>query len=62
MSISTWQKSSYSGNASNCLELAEAADESVLLRESDEPSAVIVASRAVFGGLVRATRCDVIDS
>ncbi|MFH8406919.1 DUF397 domain-containing protein [Streptomyces sp. NPDC018019] len=33
MSIPTWQKSSYSGNASNCIELTEAADKSVLLRD-----------------------------
>ncbi|MER7652379.1 MULTISPECIES: DUF397 domain-containing protein [Actinomycetes] len=61
MTITNWQKSSYSGNASNCVELAEAADRTVLLRESDEPSTVVVTSPQVLGGLLRAARGDVID-
>ncbi|WP_078882013.1 DUF397 domain-containing protein [Streptomyces rimosus] len=61
MTITNWQKSSYSGNASNCVELAEAAGRTVLLRESDEPSTVVVTSPQVLGGLLRAVRGDVID-
>ncbi|WP_078897736.1 DUF397 domain-containing protein [Streptomyces rimosus] len=61
MSIPTWQKSSYSGNASNCVELAKDADASALLRESDEPSTIIVTSPRAIGGLLRAARSDVID-
>ncbi|MFH8746151.1 DUF397 domain-containing protein [Streptomyces rimosus] len=60
MSMLGWQKSSYSGNASNCVELAKGANVSVVLRESDEPSAVIVTSPQALEGLLSAVRGDVI--
>ncbi|MGO4752577.1 DUF397 domain-containing protein, partial [Streptomyces sp. 2MCAF27] len=39
MSTYLWRKSSFSGDASNCVE-ASAADGVVALRESDEPDVV----------------------
>lgn len=33
----TWQKSTYSGDSSNCVHVAAASSSTVLLRESDEP-------------------------
>ncbi|MGQ4516330.1 DUF397 domain-containing protein [Streptomyces sp. DW26H14] len=42
MSNLTWQKSSYSGNASNCLNVAADADDGTIkLRESDDPDTVV---------------------
>jgi hypothetical protein len=32
-----WQKSTYSGDSSNCVYVAAASPSSILLRESDEP-------------------------
>ncbi|MGW5866078.1 DUF397 domain-containing protein [Streptomyces sp. NPDC055239] len=37
MATLNWQKSSYSSEGNNCVELATAPDDSTRLRESDEP-------------------------
>ncbi|KAA6214261.1 DUF397 domain-containing protein [Streptomyces albofaciens JCM 4342] len=55
-----WQKSSYSSEGNNCLELAVGADGGVLVRENDDPSIAVAASTAAIGGLLRATRGDLI--
>ncbi|MFC9847315.1 DUF397 domain-containing protein [Streptomyces sp. NPDC060223] len=36
-----WQKSSYSSEGNNCLELATASDGTIRLRESDEPAVTL---------------------
>ncbi|MFJ2257633.1 DUF397 domain-containing protein [Streptomyces sp. NPDC087844] len=36
-----WQKSSFSSEASNCLELATAPDGTLRLRESDDPTTTL---------------------
>ncbi|MFH8464343.1 DUF397 domain-containing protein [Streptomyces sp. NPDC017991] len=36
-----WQKSSFSSEASNCLELATAPDRTLRLRESDDPTTAL---------------------
>ncbi|MCX4755679.1 DUF397 domain-containing protein [Kitasatospora purpeofusca] len=41
MAAQTWQKSSFSGDAANCIYLAAAADGGIRIRESDEPDVVI---------------------
>ncbi|MFD9067947.1 DUF397 domain-containing protein [Kitasatospora purpeofusca] len=41
MTAYDWQKSSYSTEAANCLDLAAAPDGAVKLRESDEPDTVL---------------------
>ncbi|WP_078897735.1 DUF397 domain-containing protein [Streptomyces rimosus] len=51
-----WQKSSYSSEGNNCLELAVGTDGEVLVRESDDPSIVVATSPAVVGGLLRAAQ------
>ncbi|MFE1431273.1 DUF397 domain-containing protein [Streptomyces griseoaurantiacus] len=33
----SWQKSTYSGDSSNCVHVAAMAPDTILLRESDEP-------------------------
>ncbi|MEV5599147.1 DUF397 domain-containing protein [Streptomyces sp. NPDC052496] len=60
MSVPDWQKSSYSGNASNCIELAASSGGVVLLRESDAPSIIVTVSPAAIGGLVRTVQGDVL--
>ncbi|WP_073758689.1 DUF397 domain-containing protein [Streptomyces sp. CB02923] len=58
MSIPDWQKSSYSGNASNCVELAAAPGELVLIRESDEPAVRFAATSAALMRFLRFVRTD----
>lgn len=63
MSDIQWQKSSYSadGPGNACVELAHAPDASILLRESDEPHAVITTTPAALRALayvVKAGRFD----
>ncbi|WP_326729614.1 DUF397 domain-containing protein [Streptomyces phaeochromogenes] len=54
-----WQKSSYSGpeDAPNCVEIAaRQGTRTLLLRESDEPDAVITATGAGLAALIRHLR------
>ncbi|ADI10349.1 hypothetical protein SBI_07229 [Streptomyces bingchenggensis BCW-1] len=57
MSDIQWQKSSYSadGPGNNCVELARTPD-SILLRESDEPHAVITTTPAALRALTHAVK------
>ncbi|KOG66427.1 hypothetical protein ADK76_02415 [Streptomyces griseoflavus] len=41
----TWQRSSYSNEGANCLNLAAASDGTLRLRESDAPEATLSATR-----------------
>jgi Domain of unknown function (DUF397) len=41
MSTYDWQKSSYSGNAANCVYLASADDGSIKIHESDAPEVIL---------------------
>ncbi|WP_206503901.1 DUF397 domain-containing protein [Streptomyces chrestomyceticus] len=45
MSRLTWQKSSYSNAAVNCVNIAAAPDGAVRLRESDVPQVIITTTR-----------------
>ncbi|GAA1408411.1 hypothetical protein GCM10009639_58130 [Kitasatospora putterlickiae] len=51
----TWQKSSFSGDAANCIYLAGGADSAIMIRESDEPDVVIATTpdrlRAFIAGI-----------
>ncbi|MEV8479285.1 DUF397 domain-containing protein [Streptomyces sp. NPDC051173] len=58
MSSYQWQKSSYSGTSSNCLNVAAASDSTLLLRESDNPGSTITATPAALGALINAIRRD----
>ncbi|MDQ1036587.1 hypothetical protein QFZ75_003003 [Streptomyces sp. V3I8] len=51
-----WQKSSFSSEASNCLELATAPDGTLRLRESDDPAAVLTLRTTGLAALLTATR------
>ncbi|WP_406086496.1 DUF397 domain-containing protein [Kitasatospora purpeofusca] len=41
MAAPIWQKSSFSGDAENCVYLAATADGGIRIRESDEPDVVV---------------------
>ncbi|MER6105058.1 DUF397 domain-containing protein [Streptomyces sp. NPDC001832] len=47
-----WQKSSFSGEAANCVNVAATADGTLRLRESDDPDVILVATRAGLSALV----------
>ncbi|MFI1680914.1 DUF397 domain-containing protein [Streptomyces sp. NPDC020607] len=48
----TWQKSTYSSEASSCVYIATAPDGTIHLRESDDPDVILRASRAQLGALI----------
>ncbi|GHA14568.1 hypothetical protein GCM10010372_12790 [Streptomyces tauricus] len=54
-----WQKSSFSSEASNCLELATAPDGTLQLRESDDPATTIAVPLAGFRSLLTAVRQEI---
>lgn len=56
MSNYRWQKSSYSGDSSNCVNVAAASDGTMRLRESDDPDAMLTVTPAVLHGLIRAAK------
>ncbi|WP_030018354.1 DUF397 domain-containing protein [Streptomyces monomycini] len=52
MSRLTWQKSSYSNAAVNCVNIAAAPDGTVRLRESDDPDVILAATRGELAALL----------
>lgn len=51
-----WQKSSYSSEGNNCLELATAPDGTLRLRESDDPTTALTLRTPDLASLLAATR------
>lgn len=47
-----WQKSSFSGEAANCVNVAAAPDGTLRLRESDDPDVILAATRAGLSALL----------
>lgn len=47
-----WQKSSFSGEAANCVNVAAAHDGTLRLRESDDPFVILAATRVGLSALV----------
>ncbi|MFJ8436850.1 DUF397 domain-containing protein [Kitasatospora sp. NPDC094019] len=60
MSELDWQKSSFSGDQANCVEV-RAGDGLVELRESDDGDVVLHTTPAAFAGLLRAVKADRLD-
>ncbi|MFI1331040.1 DUF397 domain-containing protein [Streptomyces sp. NPDC020845] len=58
MSTYNWRKSSYIGNAGNCVNVAADRDGTVRIRESDTPDVKLAASSATFGAFIRAVKAD----
>ncbi|MFH8488183.1 DUF397 domain-containing protein [Streptomyces longisporoflavus] len=56
MSALNWQKSSYSSEGSNCVELAAASDSTLRLRESDDPTAIVTLRAPALSSLLGAIR------
>lgn len=63
MSTSTdnWQKSSFSGNAANCVCVALDGDSKVRMRESDAPGTTLATTPATFGVFIRAVKAGTLD-
>ncbi|MET9294915.1 DUF397 domain-containing protein [Streptomyces sp. NPDC003077] len=55
-----WQKSSYSSEASSCLEIAAAHDGLLCFRESDIPDVILVARPDVLKGLLATLKIDAV--
>ncbi|MEV6164494.1 DUF397 domain-containing protein [Streptomyces sp. NPDC052052] len=47
-----WQKSSFSAEAANCVNVAAAPDGTFRLRESDDPDVILAATRAGLSALL----------
>ncbi|MET7883690.1 DUF397 domain-containing protein [Streptomyces avermitilis] len=56
MSELQWQKSTYSQEASACVYLATTPTGTILLRESDEPEAILSTGTRQLGALISALR------
>ncbi|MED7955141.1 DUF397 domain-containing protein [Streptomyces sp. BE303] len=56
MAEHSWQKSSFSGDAANCLYLAAVSDGVVKIRESDDPEAVITTTPESLRAFIRGVK------
>ncbi|RNF84680.1 DUF397 domain-containing protein [Streptomyces botrytidirepellens] len=61
MSPYTWRKSSYSGNAANCVYVRNDRDGTLRLRESDAPDTVLATNRTTFDTFIRAAKAGKLD-
>lgn len=61
MSLYTWRKSSYSGNAANCVYVRNDRDGTLHLRESDAPEVTLAASPTAFSTFIRAAKAGEFD-
>ncbi|MPY64928.1 DUF397 domain-containing protein [Streptomyces spongiae] len=48
-----WQKSTYSGDGSNCVHLAASAGGAIHLRESDAPHTILTTTQSPLHALIR---------
>lgn len=51
-----WQKSTYSGDSSNCVYVAATPAGTVHLRESDEPETILTTAPTALKSLIRALK------
>ncbi|MBQ0848682.1 DUF397 domain-containing protein [Streptomyces sp. BH-SS-21] len=56
MHATDWQKSTYSGDGSNCVCVAATPAGTVALRESDAPDTTLITTRARLGELIRSLK------
>ncbi|WP_200303730.1 DUF397 domain-containing protein [Streptomyces adelaidensis] len=52
----SWQKSTYSGDSINCVNLATTPSGHVLLRESDDPAVILTTTPVLLNSLIRALK------
>ncbi|MGR3934904.1 DUF397 domain-containing protein [Streptomyces sp. BRA346] len=57
----TWQKSSYSGNAGNCVYVRNDRGGRLQLRESDVPDTVLTTKPSTFDTFIRAAKAGALD-
>ncbi|MFE5585673.1 DUF397 domain-containing protein [Kitasatospora sp. NPDC056531] len=53
MAVQDWQKSSYSGDAANCIYVSTTVDCDIKIRESDDPDTVITTTPDTLRALLR---------
>ncbi|MFF2412210.1 DUF397 domain-containing protein [Streptomyces sp. NPDC058092] len=58
MSAYNWQKSSYSTEGANCINVAGAPDGTFRLRESDESNVILIAGRVGLSALLASIKGD----
>ena len=56
-----WQKSSYSSEGNNCVELANAPDGTIRLRESEDPTVALTLRPSDLRSLLAAARIEIAD-
>ncbi|GAB2625009.1 hypothetical protein GCM10027168_65990 [Streptomyces capparidis] len=56
MSALNWQKSSYSVELANCINVATTPQGTIALRESDDPDVIVTVSPDAFGGLIQSLK------
>ncbi|MEU0844242.1 DUF397 domain-containing protein [Streptomyces sp. NPDC005962] len=56
-----WRKSSYSGNAGNCVYVRGDRDGTLRLRESDVPDTILATHPTAFGAFIRAAKAGKLD-
>ncbi|MFI6447367.1 DUF397 domain-containing protein [Kitasatospora sp. NPDC050543] len=60
MSQLTWQKSSFSGDQANCVEIASE-DGVIYIRESDDPASVVSTTRAKLDAWIQGVKAGEFD-
>ncbi|MGW7008640.1 DUF397 domain-containing protein [Streptomyces sp. NPDC054933] len=61
MSRLTWQKSSYSEEGANCVNVAISGDGSIYLRESDSPDVIVTTTPDRLGDLLQRIKSGALD-
>ncbi|MGY1455225.1 DUF397 domain-containing protein [Streptomyces sp. SS8] len=61
MSNLAWQKSTYSGEAANCVYVAASDDGTIKLRESDGPDAVLTTTPERLAAFIRSAKAGELD-
>jgi hypothetical protein len=61
VSTLNWQKSSYSNEGADCLNVATAADGTVRIRESDAPGVILTVTPAALRSLLLAVKAGEFD-
>ncbi|MEU6970422.1 DUF397 domain-containing protein [Kitasatospora aureofaciens] len=61
MAVHDWQKSSFSGDAANCIYVSAAVDSTIWIRESDDPGTIISTSPEALRALIRAVKAGEFD-
>lgn len=57
----TWQKSSYSGEGSNCIYIASTANGTIKIRESDAPEAIVTTTPAKLRAFIQGIKAGEFD-